>query len=134
MRLGRFLEYLQEWSEKACVLTVHVPTAGEPLRLGGVLRSYYSLNSIRGWVLVPPVQHGGFETIRMTHLTFDEAQARECIDGPHGPVLRYSADGRTVFELERDATAFTAPPRAVKTTRYLYPGGRRRRRPERWMT
>ena len=133
MRLGRFVEQLQEWSEKACVLTVRIASVPEPLRFSGVLRSYFSLQSIRGWVLVPPVQHGGFETMRLTQLEFDEAATRECDEHPHGTVLRYTTSDGTIFELERDPAVLTPPPRTTQDGRYLYPGGRRRRRPERWM-
>ncbi|MBV9409654.1 MAG: hypothetical protein JO164_12575, partial [Candidatus Eremiobacteraeota bacterium] len=45
-----------------------VTETGSVIRLAGILRSYYSLNSLHGWALVPPQQHGGFAAIRMTEL------------------------------------------------------------------
>ena len=72
----------------------------------GILRAYYSLASMHGWALVPPQQHGGFATMRMTQLWFDQATMRAVL---------------------------TAPPRSIRGGRYLYVGGRRRRVPEPWM-
>ena len=122
-----------EWSEKACVLTVTVASVGSELRFSGILRAYYSLASIHGWALVPPQQHGGFEAIRLTQLSIEEATIRHVLDDGPGRRLRYSAGGDAVFELQRDDAIFTAPPRSIREGRYLYVGGRRRPAPEEWM-
>ncbi|HEY4441117.1 MAG TPA: hypothetical protein VGN14_11730 [Candidatus Elarobacter sp.] len=103
------------------------------IRLAGILRPYFSLQSLRGWALVPPQQHGGFETMRLTELPFDEAVMRAVTGDGDERTLRYSLDRRTVFTLERDHVPLTAPPRAIRRGRYLYVGGRRRRSPEPWM-
>ena len=133
MRLGAFHRQLIAWSERPCILTVSVASIASALRLAGILRPYYSLHSIRGWALVPPQQHGGFEAMRLTQLTIDEATMRAVLDDGSSRRLRYSADGETVFTLERDEAFLTAPPRATGEGRYLYVGGRRRRAPEPWM-
>ncbi|HYZ17030.1 MAG TPA: hypothetical protein VE591_11535 [Candidatus Acidoferrum sp.] len=112
------------------MLTVSV---GESeLRLGGVLRAYYSLYSIRGWVLAPPLQHGGFDTMRLTELKLEESASRRIVADAAQRKLCYAIDG-TVFVLQRDDAQLTAPPRATRRGRYLYTGGRRCHRPEPWM-
>ena len=133
MRLGVFHRQLLAWAERPCVLTVAVSETAGAIRVAGILRPYYSLQSLRGWALVPPQQHGGFETMRLTALPFDEAALRAVIGDGENRRLRYSLDGRTVFTLERDHVTLTAPPRATRRGRYLYVGGRRRRTPEPWM-
>jgi hypothetical protein len=134
VRLGAFHQQLVAWSEKACVLTVTIPSVGSELRFAGILRTYFSLDSMRGWTLVPPQQHGGFETMRLTQLNIDEMTRRRIVGAGACRRLLFSADGETRFALERDAgAALTAPPRATRHGRYLYIGGRRRQRPEAWM-
>ena len=133
MRVGVFLRQLIEWSERACVLTVRVSSTGTEVRIGGILRSYYSLSSLHGWALVPPQQHGGFSTVKLTQLNIGEATHRELLLSGHGRRLRFSVGEETVFELERDDAIFTPPPRVVRSGRYLYVGGRRRRWAEPWM-
>lgn len=133
LRLGRFHQQLVEWAEKPCVLTVSfVPTSGE-IRFAGILRPYYSLHSIRGWALVPPQQHGGFESLRLTQLNIEEMRSRVVVGTGSDRRLRFSADGEQIFQLERDHVPFTAPPRTTGRGRYLYIGGRRRPAPEPWM-
>lgn len=110
-----------------------IPATASELRLAGILRPYYSAASLRGWALVPPVQHGGFAAMRLIPLPFEEATRRAVLDGERGRRLRYTTGGDAVFELERDHAALTAPPRRVRDGRYLYVGGRRRPAPEPWM-
>ncbi len=130
MRLGGFQQQLVAWSEKACLLTVSV---GESeLRLGGVLRAYYSLHSIRGWVLAPPLQHGGFDAMRLIELNLEESNWRRIVGDSTQRRLRYAING-AVFTLQREDVHLTAPPRETRRGRYLYTGGRRRGRPESWM-
>jgi hypothetical protein len=133
MRLGVFHRQLLAWAERPCVLTVAVRTVAGTICVAGILRPYFSLQSIRGWALVPPQQHGGFETMRLTALAFDEAPLRAVLGTGDDRRLRYSLDGRTIFTLERDHAILTAPPRATRRGRYLYIGGRRRHVPEPWM-
>lgn len=133
LRLGVFHHQLLLWAERPCVLTVSVSAASSTIRIAGILRSYYSLQSIRGWALVPPQQHGGFETMRLTALPFDEAPMRAVLGDAADRRLRYTLDGHTIFTLERDNASLTAPPRAIRRGRYLYVGGRRRHAPEPWM-
>jgi hypothetical protein len=133
VRLGRFHQQLVDWAEKPCVLTVSfAPTRGE-IRFAGILRPYYSLQSIRGWALVPPQQHGGFECVRLTQLNIEAMSSRVVVGSGAGLRLRFSADGEQIFELERDHATFTGPPRSTGRGRYLYIGGRRRPGPEPWM-
>jgi hypothetical protein len=133
LRLGHFHRSLLEWAEKPCLLTVAVAATGSGLTFAGVLRAYYSLQSLHGWALVPPQQHGGFAAIRLTQLHIEDSILREVVDdGPRR--LRYSSGRDTVFELTRDEAVLTAPPRATRDGgRYLYVGGRRRPVPEDWM-
>ena len=133
MRLGVFHACLIEWAEKPCVLTIAVASVGSELRLTGILRSYYSLHSISGWALVPPQQHGGFATMRLTQLNLEDATMREVVVDADRQRLRFSSRRDTVFELQRDDAYLTGPPRIVKEGRYLYVGGRRRPVPEEWM-
>ena len=91
----------------------------------GILRAYYSLASMHGWALVPPQQHGGFATMRMTQLWFDQATMRAVLVDGQARRLRYV--------LRADDALLTAPPRSIRGGRYLYVGGRRRRVPEPWM-
>ncbi len=129
-----FSRLLTEWAEKPCVLTVAIRSAGSTLQIAGILRSYYSLSSLHGWALVPPQQHGGFSTVRLTQLEIAEAVQRDVVLDARGPRLRYARSDDTVFELERDHDALlTAPPRVTRSGRYLYVGGRRRPAPEAWM-
>jgi len=133
LRVGIFLRTLAEWSEKPCILTVRVASTGTGVRVTGVLRSYFSFTSLHGWALVPPQQHGGFGAMKMTQLNIADAVQREVeLDG-RGRRLRFSTSAEVVFELERDDAILTAPPRSVGRGRYLYVGGRRRRRAEAWM-
>jgi hypothetical protein len=132
LRLGAFHRQLIAWSERPCVLTVSIPSVASVLRLAGILRPYYSLTSVHGWALVPPQQHGGFSAMRLTQLTIEEATMRAVIGHGSSRRLRYCA-GETVFTLEADEAALTAPPRATRDGRYLYVGGRRRPAPEPWM-
>lgn len=132
LRLGRFGEQLIAWAEKPCTLTIAIAGASE-LRVAGILRPYFSLRSMRGWALVPPQQHGGFETMRLTPLEFADATIRVVTGEGAQRRLRFALDRRAIFILERDQAPFTGPPRAVRETRYLYSGGRRRRIPEPWM-
>jgi hypothetical protein len=122
-----------EWSEKPCVLTVSIPSAGSTIRIAGILRSYYSLSSLHGWVLVPPQQHGGFATVRLTQLNVAEATQRDVVLHGQGRRLRFARGDEPVFELERDEAILTGPPRVTRNGRYLYIGGRRRPVPESWM-
>ena len=133
LRLGVFHRQLIAWSERPCALTVSITSIASTLRFTGILRAYYSLNSLRGWALVPPQQHGGFESIRLTDLSIDAATSRVVTGEGEGLRLRYSTDGEIVFTLERDPTFLTAPPRTTREGRYLYVGGRRRPVPEDWM-
>ncbi|MBV8643181.1 MAG: hypothetical protein JO225_04605 [Candidatus Eremiobacteraeota bacterium] len=126
------MSHLLEMVEKPCVLTVTAAATGSGVRLAGILRSYYSLNSLHGWALVPPQQHGGFAAIRMTELNIDEASRRHVVSDARGQRLRYAIRA-LVFELERDDALLTGPPRTIGTGRYLYVGGRRRPAPEPWM-
>lgn len=129
-----FSRLLTEWAEKPCVLTVALRSAAGTIRIAGILRSYYSLSSLHGWALVPPQQHGGFATVRLTQLEIGEATQRDVVLDGHGPRLRYARGDEMIFELERDQEAlFTAPPRVTRNGRYLYIGGRRRPAPEAWM-
>lgn len=114
-------------------MTMRVPAAAEPLRRVGILRAYHSFSSLCGWVLVPPVQHGGFGAMTLTELFFENAAYRERIEDGGAVTLRFSPDGSTVVELERDHALLSGPPRVTRDGRYLYPGGRRRTRAERWM-
>ena len=133
MRLGVFHRQLIAWSERPCVLTISVTSIASTLRLTGILRAYYSLHSLRGWALIPPQQHGGFEAQRLTELSIDAAATRIVTGEGDGLRLRYSVDGETVFTLERDPTFLTPPPRTTREGRYMYVGGRRRPVPEDWM-
>jgi hypothetical protein len=133
MRLGKFHQQLLDWAERSCVLTVTFASTGGQIRFAGVLRPYYSLHSLRGWALVPPVQHGGFESLRLTPLNLDEATTRLVLGDGADRRLQFAADEECVFQLERDRTVFTAPPRTTGDGRYLYVGGRRRPAPEPWM-
>lgn len=133
MRLGVFHRLLSEWAEKPCVLTVSIVSAGSAIRIAGILRSYYSLSSLHGWALVPPQQHGGFATVRLTQLNLAEATQRDVVLDGHGRRLRFACGDEPVFELERDDATLTAPPRVTRNGRYLYVGGRRRPVPESWM-
>jgi hypothetical protein len=133
LRVGVFLRQLLEWSEKPCVLTVRVASTGGELRVGGILRPYFSKTSLHGWALVPPQQHGGFTAVKLTELNIADATHRELVRNVHGPLLRFSSGGETMFELERDDAILTGPPRVVRNERYLYVGGRRRRAAEPWM-
>jgi hypothetical protein len=103
------------------------------LRIAGILRAYFSLASFHGWALVPPQQHGGFSTARLTLLNLDEATQRQVVVGDGPPRIRFARGEHAVFELERDDAIFTPPPRATREGRYLYVGGRRRTVPEPWM-
>jgi len=134
LRLGVFSRLLSEWAEKPCVLTVAVGSTGSVVCIAGILRSYYSLSSLHGWALVPPQQHGGFATVRLTQLDLADATQRDVVLEPRGPRLCYARGDEMRFELERDHDArFTAPPRVTRNGRYLYVGGRRRPVPEAWM-
>lgn len=133
MRVGIFLRTLYEWSEKPCVLTVRVASTGSEVRVTGILRSYFSLSSLHGWALVPPQQHGGFATVKLTQLGIADAVQRDVILDAGVHRLRFSPGAEVVFELERDDAILTAPPRCVGAGRYLYIGGRRRRVAEPWM-
>ena len=133
MRLGAFQRILTEWAEKPCVLTVSVGSEGSELRLAGILRPYFSLSSVHGWALVPPQQHGGFSAVRLTELRIENALQREVVLDAGGARLRYGLPGGIRLTLERDEARLTAPPRAIRTGRYLYVGGRRRPAPEPWM-
>jgi hypothetical protein len=133
LRLGVFHRLLLEWAEKPCVLAVSIPSAGSTIRIAGILRSYYSLSSLHGWALVPPQQHGGFATMRLTQLSVAEATQRDVMLDGHGRRLRFVRGDEPVFELERDEAILTAPPRVTRNGRYLYVGGRRRPLPEPWM-
>jgi hypothetical protein len=124
---------LVEWSERPCLLTISIPSVSSRLHVAGILRAYYSLASMHGWALVPPEQHGGFRTMRMTQLCFDEASMRAVVGDGSGRRLRYALGGEAIFTLERDDALLTAPPRSTRNGRYLYVGGRRRRVPEAWM-
>jgi hypothetical protein len=85
-------------------------------------------------VLVPPQQHGGFATVRLTQLDIAEATQRDVLFEGYERCLRYSRSPEIVCELARDDDAlFTAPPRVTRNGRYLYVGGRRRPVPEAWM-
>jgi hypothetical protein len=133
VRLGVFHDVLLSWAERPCVLTVTVSATGSELRFSGILRSYFSLTSLCGWALIPPQQHGGFRSLRLTALNLDQHEDRRVVVDADATRLRYvSRDA--VFELERDQTLLTAPPRATTTRRYHYVGGRRRPEPEPWMT
>jgi hypothetical protein len=133
LRLGAFQRILSEWAEKPCLLTVAVSSSGSEIRLAGILRPYFSLTSVHGWALVPPQQHGGFAAIKLTELRLETATQREVVLDPGGPRLRYGSGGEITFTLERDEARLTAPPRAIRSGRYLYVGGRRRQAPEPWM-
>jgi hypothetical protein len=133
LRVGVFLRQLYEWAEKPCVLTVRVAASGSEIRVGGVLRSYHSFSSLHGWALVPPKQHGGFTSLKLTELPIAEATQRDVLLDGNGRKLRFTAGGELVFELQRDDAILTAPPRIVRNHRYLYVGGRRRRTAEPWM-
>lgn len=115
------------------MLTVSVPSVGSELRFTGILRPYYSMHSIHGWALVPPQQHGGFATMRLTQLNLGDADDREVLGEGAKRRLRFSVRRDAVFELERDDALLTGPPRITKPGRYLYVGGRRRPVPEHWM-
>lgn len=130
--MGVFLRQLYEWAERPCVLTVRVAASASELRVAGILRPYFSATSLHGWALVPPQQHGGFTSLKLTELPIADAEQRDVILDGHGRKLRFTA-GDMVFELERDDAVLTAPPRTVRNQRYLYVGGRRRRTPEPWM-
>jgi hypothetical protein len=132
MRLGKFHTQLVAWAERSCLLTVTFASTGGEIRFAGVLRPYYSVHSLRGWALVPPVQHGGFEALRPTPLNLESATSRLVLGAGSECRLRFT-DGKRVFHLERDRAIFTAPPRITGTGRYLYVGGRRRPVPEPWM-
>jgi hypothetical protein len=132
LRLGAFQRILSEWAEKPCVLTIVVGSGGSELRLAGILRPYFSLSSLHGWAIVPPQQHGGFAAVRLTELRIETAPQREVVLDTGGPRLRYGS-GEITFTLERDQARLTAPPRATRSGRYLYVGGRRRPAPEPWM-
>ncbi|HEX3451737.1 MAG TPA: hypothetical protein VHS26_00430 [Solirubrobacteraceae bacterium] len=133
LRLGAFQRILSEWAEKPCLLTVSVASSGGEIRLAGILRPYFSLSSVHGWALVPPQQHGGFAAIRLTELRIEKAGHREVVLDPGGPRLRFGDGGEVVFTLQRDDARLTGPPRATRSGRYLYVGGRRRPSPEPWM-
>ena len=133
MRLGAFQRILSEWAEKPCVLTITVGSGASELRLAGILRPYFSLSSVHGWALVPPQQHGGFSAVRLTELRIESALQREVLLDAGGPRLRYGLPGGITITLERDEARLTGPPRATRSGRYLYVGGRRRPAPEPWM-
>lgn len=132
MRLGAFGDVLAAWAEQPCVLTLIVAETGARVRYTGILRAYHSVRSLHGWALVPPEQHGGFGSIRMTELALADA-AREVVGNGPDRALRFAPNAATICELRRDPALLTAPPRRTRAGRYLYTGGRRRRRPERWM-
>lgn len=131
--MGLFLRQLYEWAERPCVLTVRVAATGGEVRMSGILRAYFSVQSLHGWTLVPPQQHGGFATAKLTELPIAEASQREVVLDGYGRKLRFTETGEIVFELERDEAILTPPPRIVRNARYLYVGGRRRRTAEPWM-
>lgn len=133
MRVGVFLRQLYEWAERPCVLTVRISATGGEVRVAGILRPYFSVSSLHGWALVPPLQHGGFATAKLTELPIAEAVERQVVLAGHGRLLRFTANGEIVFELERDDAILTAPRRIIRNHRYLYVGGRRRRAAEPWM-
>jgi hypothetical protein len=133
LRVGVFLRQLDEWAERPCVLTIRIAAVGSEVRIAGILRPYFSVQSLHGWALVPPQQHGGFATVKLTELPIAEAALREVVLDGHRRRLRFTATGELVFELERDDAILTPPPRVVRNHRYLYIGGRRRRIPEPWM-
>ncbi len=133
MRVGAFMRQLDEWAERPCILTVRVAATGGEVRIAGILRPYFSVQSLHGWALVPPRQHGGFATAKLTELAIAEAATREVVFDGRGRKLRFTVSGEVVFELERDDAVLTAPPRVVRNHRYLYVGGRRRRAAEPWM-
>ena len=133
MRLGVFHDVLLSWAERPCVLPVTIGATGSELRFSGILRSYFSQTSLSGWALIPPQQHGGFQSVRLTALNLDRHDDRRVIEHASGARLRY-VSREAVFELERDPAMLTAPPRAPTTQRYHYVGGRRRPDPEPWMT
>ncbi len=115
------------------MLTVRTVATGGEVRVTGVLRSYYSLASMHGWALVPPEQHGGWSAQRLTPLdAIANATHREVALTGRGRMLRFAC-GELIFELERDDTILTPPPRIVRNGRYLYVGGRKRRSAESWM-
>ena len=133
MRVGVFLRQLSEWAEKPCVLTTRIASTGAELRTAGILRPYFSATSLHGWALVPPLQHGGFSAVKLTELRIAEASQRDVVLDGHARRLRFTAGNHLIFELERDDVLFTPPPRTVRSSRYLYVGGRRRRTAEPWM-
>jgi hypothetical protein len=111
---------------------MRVASSASEIRMSGVLRPYFSITSLHGWALVPPQQHGGFTSLKLTELPIAEAEEREVLFDGHGRKLRFTTP-ELIFELERDDAILTAPPRVVRNRRYLYIGGRRRRTPEPWM-
>ncbi|HEY0393310.1 MAG TPA: hypothetical protein VGD01_02330 [Candidatus Elarobacter sp.] len=130
--MGVFLRQLYEWAERPCVLTVRVASSASEIRVAGILRPYFSVTSLHGWALVPPQQHGGFTSLKLTELPIAEAEQREVLLDGRGRTLRFTG-AEMVFELERDDAILTAPPRVIRNKRYLYVGGRRRRTAEPWM-
>jgi hypothetical protein len=132
LRVGVFLRQLYEWAERPCVLTVRVASSASEIRVAGILRPYFSVTSLHGWALVPPQQHGGFTSLKLTELPIAEAEQREVLLDGRGRTLRFTG-AEMVFELERDDAILTAPPRVIRNKRYLYVGGRRRRTAEPWM-
>ena len=133
MRQGTILRTLTEWAEKPCVLTIAIDGAASTLRVAGILRAYFSLTSLHGWALVPPQQHGGFTSTKLTLLNLEEATHRELLEGDGSRRIRFARGDDAVLELQRDDAIFTAPPRQVREGRYMYVGGRRRPVPEPWM-
>lgn len=133
MRQGTIMRTLTEWAEKPCVLTIAIAGAASTLRVAGILRAYFSLASLHGWALVPPQQHGGFASTKLTLLNLEEATHRELVEGDGPRRIRFTRAEHGVLELQRDDGIFTAPPRQVREGRYMYVGGRRRPVPEPWM-
>ena len=81
---------------------------------------------------MPPQQHGGFATVKLTQLTIADAVQRDVVLDGRGLRLRFCAAANRLRAGARRAI-LTAPPRSVGHGRYLYVGGRRRRAAEPWM-
>jgi hypothetical protein len=88
---------------------MHVVWGHGPLTITGILRPLGRERSLRGWTLVPPVEHGGKACFQPTVLHLDiMATRRVIVDESGGDVrLRWYNSPDVMFELERLPEIFT---------------------------
>lgn len=132
MRHGSFQQLLVDWTECVCALTMLAAWGHGPLVVTGILRPHFSVRSLRGWALVPPLEFGGTENFRTTPLQLERMEVRKVVrDDLSGDIrLRFSNKPDVSFELTLLPESMAAAPREVRAGRYLTEGGRRR--PDPW--